>query len=62
MGDKIKPRQIAKPRNHMVKDMFLIQGAKGGPMRDRRERRPKDHRNTKIEDFEDDWDEEDSPA
>lgn len=61
MGDKIKPRQIAKPRNHMVKDMFLIQGAKSGSMRDRRERRPKDHRNTKIEDFEDDW-EEDSPS
>lgn len=53
MGDKIKPRHGRQPRNHMVKDMFLIQGAKSVPMRDRRERRLKDHRNTKIEDFED---------
>ena len=59
MGDKVKPRHVAKPRNHMIKDMVLIQGAKSGSMRDRRERRPKDHRNTKIEDddFEDDWEE-----
>ena len=41
MGQKISHRQVKKPRNHMVKEMIL--NGNGGPMRDRRERRPKEH-------------------
>lgn len=54
MGDKFKPRQTRKPRNAIVEDMNRF--AKGGPMRDRKERRPKDARNFQLddEDFEDD--------
>jgi len=43
MGSKIKPRQQKKPRSLIIKDMITRGGA--GPMRDRRERRPKDKRN-----------------
>lgn len=42
MGAKIKPRQQRKPRSYITRDMLL--NNKGGPMRDRRERRPKDAR------------------
>lgn len=54
MGDKFKPRQQRTPkkaRNAIVKDMIL--NTKGGPMRDRRDRRPNDARNMRI-DWEDD--------
>lgn len=40
MGQKISHRQVRKPRNLVVKDMIL--NTSGGPMRDRRERRPKE--------------------
>jgi hypothetical protein len=56
VGEKVKPRHLV--RNHLVKDMFLNQGRKAGPMRDRREKRLKSHRNLKAEDFEDDFPEE----
>jgi hypothetical protein len=41
MGQKIKHRQVKKPRNLDVKDMIL--NTKGGPMRDRRDRRAKEN-------------------
>lgn len=37
-----KPRKPAEPRNMVVLGMLLA--TKGGPMRDRRERRPRDRR------------------
>jgi hypothetical protein len=40
MSSKIKPRQQKKPRSLITRDMIL--NNHGGPMRDRRERRPKD--------------------
>jgi hypothetical protein len=40
MGKKFKPRQQKKPRSLITRDMIL--NNKGGPMRDRRERRPKE--------------------
>jgi len=54
MGSKVKPRHVAAARNHLVKDMFLIQGTKGGPMRDRRDRRPKNRKHT-DDDYETDY-------
>ena len=56
MGNKIKPRQVALPRNHMVKDMFLIQGSKSGPMKDKRERRAS--KKIDYRDYQEDWDDE----
>lgn len=47
MSDKIKHRQQRKPRNAIVEDMIL--NTKGGPMRDRRERRMQDARNFRFE-------------
>ncbi len=43
MGSKIKPRQLQdmKPRSYVAKSMGVT-GNKGGPMRDRRDRRPKE--------------------
>lgn len=40
MGQKFKPRQMKKPRSLVTKEMIL--NSKGGPMRDRRDRRPKE--------------------
>lgn len=58
MGGKFKPRQQKTPRNAIVEDMLLTR--KGGPMRDRRERRPKDARNFQdLEDQELDLDQDD---
>lgn len=51
MGNKIKPRQQRKPRSYITRDMIL--NSKGGPMRDRRDRRPKDKRKS----WEKDWEE-----
>ena len=44
MGAKWKPRQLVetKPRNYSAKGMIEAGTGKGGPMRDRRERRPKE--------------------
>jgi hypothetical protein len=42
MGQKIKPRQQRKPRSYITRDMIL--NNKGGPMRHRNDRRPKDAR------------------
>jgi hypothetical protein len=38
MSNKFKPRQQKKPRSLVNKDMILTR--KGGPMRDRRDRKP----------------------
>lgn len=46
MGSKIKPRQQKKPRNYVARDMIINGTGKGGPMRDRRDRRSKDARNS----------------
>lgn len=47
MGGKIKPRQQKLPRNGVAHDMIKSGiGKNAGPMRDRRERRPKDKRNS----------------
>lgn len=40
MGQKFKPRQQKKPRSLITRDMIL--NNKGGPMRDRRDRRAKE--------------------
>ena len=40
MGSKIKHRQMKKPRNYIAMDMIL--NSKGGPMRHRAARRPKE--------------------
>lgn len=40
MGSKIKHRQERKPRNYIAMDMIL--NNKGGPMRHRADRRPKE--------------------
>ena len=45
MGQKIKHRQVRKPRNHMVKDMIL--NNHGGPMKDKRERFEEKKNNTR---------------
>ena len=45
MGSKIKPRQQRKPRNYVVMEMIV--NAKGGPMRDKRERRPREDRDVR---------------
>jgi len=45
MGQKIKHRQERKPRNLITRDMIL--NHKGGPMRHRSDRRPKDKRKEK---------------
>ena len=53
MSDKVKPRQQRTPKRHrniVAREMIISQGGKGGPMRDRRDRRPKDARNIR------DWD------
>ena len=53
MGSKWKPRQLVeskrcaipeggKPRNYSAKGMIEAGTGKGGPMRDRRDRRPKE--------------------
>lgn len=44
MGSKWKPRQLVelKPRNYSAKGMIEAGTGKGGPMRDRRERRSKE--------------------
>jgi hypothetical protein len=42
MSSKIKPRQVKKPRSYIVRDMIL--NNHGGPMKDKRARRPKDAR------------------
>jgi hypothetical protein len=52
MGGKIKHRQQRKPRNLIAKDMILRGG--DGPMKDRRDKRPKDYRNSWSKDWEDD--------
>jgi hypothetical protein len=57
MGSKFKPRQQKKPRSFITRDMIL--NNKGGPMRDRRDRRAKerdDIRNfiDEEEDYQDD--------
>ena len=44
MSKKIKHRQQKKPRSIITMDMIL--NCKGGPMRDRRERRAKDAKNS----------------
>ncbi len=63
MGNKIKPRRVAaqeengrkKVRNWVEQDANESGRYKAGPMRDRRERRPKDARNRAREfDFETD--------
>jgi hypothetical protein len=41
MGSKIKKHQERKPRNYLVKQLIIED--KGSPMRDRRERRLKEH-------------------
>jgi len=43
MGQKIKHRQVRKPRNHMVKEMIL--NNHGGPMKDKRDRRSDESKN-----------------
>jgi len=52
MGQKIKPRQQKKPRNYVAYDMIVNGTGKGGPMRDRRNRRPKDARRSWEKDWE----------
>jgi len=42
MSQKIKPRQQKKPRNYIAMDAILHY--KGGPMRDRREKRTRNPR------------------
>lgn len=49
MSSKIKVRKQNKPRNLVVRDMLL--NTKGGPMRDKRERRPKDARRDPIKEW-----------
>lgn len=59
MGQKIKHHHSRKPkgaRSAVVLDMIL--NTKGGPMRDRRERRMKDARNQ----WDRDWEEDDSES
>lgn len=43
MSQKVKPRQMRKPRNQVVLDMIL--NTKGGPHKDRREKRKSNPRN-----------------
>lgn len=47
MGGKWKPRQLQeiKPRSKVARAMIEGGTGKGGPMRDRRERRPKERDN-----------------
>ena len=52
MGQKIKHRQVRKPRNHMVKDMIL--NNHGGPMKDKRDRRM-DERKNNTRDYMDEY-------
>jgi len=53
MGQKFKPRQQKKPRSLITRDMIL--NNKGGPMRDRRDRRAKEREDIRhfIEEDED---------
>ena len=50
MSRTIKVREQKEPRNLVVRDMIL--NTKGGPMRDRRNRRPKDARRDPIKNWE----------
>lgn len=53
MGQKFKPRQQKKARSLITRDMIL--NSKGGPMRDRRDRRAKEREDVRnfIEEEED---------
>ena len=56
MGQKFKPRQQKKARSLITRDMIL--NNKGGPMRDRRDRRPKEREDIRhfIQEDEDKYD------
>lgn len=47
MGSKIKPRQQRKPRSYITRDMIL--NNKGGPHKDKREKRGKADRDWQDE-------------
>lgn len=52
MGSKVKMRHPKKPRSDMAMDMIL--STKGGPMRHRADRRPKENARIDVRDWSDD--------
>lgn len=55
MGNKVKPhRQRKLPRSYLTVEM--ITHTKGGPMRDRRDRRSKELDNVRLGDYDDEDD------
>ncbi len=50
MGSKVKPRQQKLPRNIIVRDM--VTHSKGGPMKDRREKRVSNPKNKWSREYE----------
>jgi len=62
MGSKYTPRQTAKRRSHVARGMIEAGTGKGGPMRDRRERRLQEQEDLRLLSLEDSQYDDEEPS